>query len=286
MANMAYQPLKEAPAVQEMRRTLAFFDNVPAISVQQTMRGCFQECFGCEASSEYRVFAGHVEEGQPRAEGLPQIGYLLEESPCILRACCGASRPFAMPFSVPDATGTRMLVFKKGWNLPICCVIPIKDADPLNCPCCCCLPRLENFAVSQGGSEAPIGSASYLCDVHLCVPKFMTYDASGLPRYLVRPETCCCDCCIVVRGCGGRQSRALYTPFYIRHPITGDMLPGAVGGNAHISKVWSGLKKECCSDADNFQIVFPAGSDSVDRANLLGATVLMDFAYFESQSTA
>ena len=86
---------KQSASVQEMRRSLAWFDTVPAISVQQTMRGCFQECFGCEASSEYRVFQGHVEEGQPRAEGLPQIGHLLEESPCILRACCGASRPFA-----------------------------------------------------------------------------------------------------------------------------------------------------------------------------------------------
>ena len=43
-----------------------------AISVQQTRRGCFQEMCGCEAKSEYRVFAGHVEEGQPRAEGIPQ----------------------------------------------------------------------------------------------------------------------------------------------------------------------------------------------------------------------
>ena len=50
------------------------------------------------------------------------------------------------------------------------------------------------------------------------------------------------------------------------------------------TQVWSGFKKECCSDADNFQVVFPAQADTLDRANLLGATVLLDFAFFETQN--
>ena len=103
-----------------------------------------------------------------------------------------------------------------------------------------------------------------------------------------------------------------YIPFFIREPTSGEYLPGAVGGDhAQISKVWSGLKKECCSDADNFQVVFPTSAgactrtrtctgahmqfihtssfvlpttaDIVDRANLLGATVLLDFSYFETR---
>ena len=61
-------------------------------------------------------------------------------------------------------------------------------------------------------------------------------------------------------------------------------MAGALGGDAHISKVWSGFKKECCSDADNFQVVFPAEADTLDRANLLGATVLLDFSFFETQN--
>ena len=61
-----------------------------AITVQQTRRGCLQECFGCEAKSEYRVFAGHVEEGQPRAEGIPQVGAALQpaSAPCRLHRAC------------------------------------------------------------------------------------------------------------------------------------------------------------------------------------------------------
>ena len=34
------------------------------------------------------------------------------------------------------------------------------------------------------------------------------------------------------------------------------------------------------------QVVFPNGADTIDRANLLGATILIDFSYFETQNTA
>ena len=65
---MEFKKLGETPPVtQEMRRVL----DVPALSVQQTLRGCFQECLGCEAKTEYKVYHGHLEEGQARdmAEG-------------------------------------------------------------------------------------------------------------------------------------------------------------------------------------------------------------------------
>jgi len=52
--------------------------------------------------------------------------------------------------------------------------------------------------------------------------------------------------------------------------------------NAQINKVWSGFKKECCSDADNFQVVFPATADNDTKANLLGANILIDFTFFET----
>ena len=56
----------------------------------------------------------------------------------------------------------------------------------------------------------------------------------------------------------------MYTPFFIRDPLSGARLGGALGGDAHISKVWSGFKKECCTDADNFQATFPSPSHLTD----------------------
>eukprot|EP00964_Phaeocystis_antarctica_P037780 scaffold21602_cov52-Phaeocystis_antarctica.AAC.1 len=52
---LPYKKLGEQPPTypQEMQRVLS----PPAISVQQTRRGCCQECFGCEAKSEYKPSA-------------------------------------------------------------------------------------------------------------------------------------------------------------------------------------------------------------------------------------
>ena len=159
---LPYKKLGEQPPTypQEMQRVLS----PPAISVQQTRRGWCQECFGCEAKSEYKVYAGHLEEGQARDEQIPQLGHLLEESPCLLRCCCSASRPFTMPFTAgAEGQGAKVLEFRKGWNLPICCLLPAGEGDPFQCPCCCCLPTLETYAAD--GSL--VGSASYLCDEKL-----------------------------------------------------------------------------------------------------------------------
>ena len=66
--------IKAAPAAEIIERM--FPAGVEAISVQQTMRGWFQECCGCEAESEYKVYWGHVEQGQARKENIPQAGHL------------------------------------------------------------------------------------------------------------------------------------------------------------------------------------------------------------------
>ena len=264
MLSRPYKKLVEQPPTypMEMQRALS----PPAISVQQTRRGWCQECFGCEAKSEYKVYAGHLEEGQARDQNIPQLGHLLEESPCILRCCCSASRPFTMPFtSGAEGQGAKVLEFRKGWSLPICCLIPAGEGDPCQCPCCCCLPALETYAAD--GSL--VGSTAYLCDAKLFVPKFVVRDHRGADKFLIRPDTCCCDCCVVIRcDLGGRRraSRIMYTPFFIRDPLSGARLGGALGGDAHISKVWSGFKKECCTDADNFQATFPSPSHLAARS--------------------
>ena len=71
-----------------------------------------------------------------------------------------------MPFTAgAEGQGAKVLEFRKGWNLPICCLLPAGEGDPFQCPCCCCLPTLETYAAD--GSL--VGSASYLCDEKLFV---------------------------------------------------------------------------------------------------------------------
>ena len=49
-----------APITQTMERVLG---PQTAISVQQTPRGCLQECLGCDAKSEYLLYGGLKEDG-------------------------------------------------------------------------------------------------------------------------------------------------------------------------------------------------------------------------------
>ena len=48
-----------------------------------------------------------------------------------------------------------------------------------------------------------------------------------------------------------------------------------------ISKKWTGFIHEIFTDADIFGVSFPKDLDIKSKAILLGATILIDFAYFE-----
>ena len=51
-----------------------------------------------------------------------------------------------------------------------------------------------------------------------------------------------------------------------------------------IVKVWGGLGQEILTDADSFEVEFPDDADSVMKANILGATFLINQLFFESNS--
>lgn len=190
------------PAVLEPISSLHFFQSPSgqpnavnsmfqndAITVQQTMRGCFQECLGCEAKSEYRVFPGHIEQGQARADNIPQIGHLLEESPCIIRCCCGMMRKFEMPLTegvpVDGRPGLRILHYYKPWSFPVCCVINAGEHGRIIFPCCCFLPQIRTI----GGNGQFLGRSQYVCDPSdgnccCCVPMYHVFDSIGTLRYI------------------------------------------------------------------------------------------------------
>lgn len=266
-----------APVTQTMERVLGPVD---VLSVQQTPRGCLQECLGCDAKSEYFIYAGFREDG---GEGAQPVGYMLEQSSCAVRTICSLcgsaqTRPFDMPITVPDKDGEEMVKFKKDWSFPTCCILRGQDGE-CTFPCCCFLPKLTT--TTPDGTV--VGTTQYICDMNLLVPKFKVLNADGNAQYVIRPDTCCGGCCVKCGGCG-KGSKFFYVPYYIRDPTTLDKIPGGPGGkgeSAQIKKVWSGMKKECCTTADNFFVIFPEATTTVTKANLLGATILVDFTQYE-----
>ena len=252
--------------------------------VKQTMRGCIQECLGCEAKSEYKISAmdwGYLDDYKVSEAGMQQqnIMYALEESSCCLRLCWRDGRPFTMRVSEGgEAGGKELLNFEKPCSMPLNCSIPTNDGS-IDCPCCCMLPNLT----TQLPGGAPLGStSSYICDVNIFVPK-LQYAEGGQPVYILKPETCCGGCCISCNPCSGKG--LIYMPFYFHDPQTMDVIGGEYGGKEtpQIRKLWAGLTKECCSTADTFAVMFPPGIDAARKAGLLGLTFLLDFTVFERQ---
>lgn len=266
-----------------------------AMLVKQTMRGCLQECLGCEAKSEFEVAPldfNQIDNFKVSEEALavPNTLYALENSSCLMRLCWRDGRAFEMDVSqwVADprtqketaGTGQRLMNFKKDCGCPLTCFVPLGEDGGVDVPCCCMLPALKMH--DNSGQETGVVS-KYICDLNLWVPK-LQYEEQGQPVYMVKPETCCGGCCIKC-SCGGKG--CLVVPFYFHDPQSGlPISPGYEPNAPQIRKVWAGLKKECCSTADTYAIKFPEGIDSRRKAGLLGMAFLIDFTVFEKQGTA
>lgn len=254
------------------------------ILVKQTMKGCLQECLGCEAKSEYKVAPldwNHITEGYKADEtAMAQADtmYILENSNCCWRTCYRDGRPFNMEvFAGGEPGGPPVGSFLKPCGLPLNVNVPINDkGDTCPVPCCCMLPKVD----TKGPGGEDLGSESrYIQDINLCVPK-LQYSEKGQIVYVMKPETCCGGCCVSC-GCGGKG--CIYIPFYFLDPNTGEPMGGYTEQAPQIRKVWSGWKKECCSTADNFAIRFPQGIENNRKFGLLGMTMLIDFTVFERQ---
>lgn len=280
-----------APPQQEMlgkgaggEQIQSIFGPKESMLVKQTMRGCLQECLGCEAKSEYKVSNMDYQyiEGTSLKEGAMTMAdelYIIEESNCCLRICFQDGRPFVLKVSTGGEPGGQPVVeFRKPCGFPVMCTIHTQDGQ-VDFPCCCLLPQVTAFSPGPDGQE--LNKTRYQCDCCLWVPKFM-YSEGGQDIFKIRPETCCGGCCIVCK-CGKGGAPAV--PFYFWNPLNPEEKIGAaqVGQEPQITKVWAGMKKECCSTADNFAVFFPQGSTPERKAGILGATMLVDFVFFEGR---
>jgi len=284
-----------APQQEQMEGELDnILSNAEGLLIKQTMRGCCQECMGCEAKSEFKVAPmnwSHLEnEYKITDAGMsqPDAMYALEKSSFCCRLCWRDGRGFKMEVSQGGKAGGQKLVqYEKPLGFPICCDVPVPspngDITKVSFPCCCKLPQLST---QTPGGVSLNSSSHYICDQNLCVPK-IEYREGDEPVYVVRPETCCGGCCIACSCCSGKGM--LYIPFYFHDSKNGGEIIGSEGYNGkttpQIRKVWAGLKKECCSTADTFAVMFPPGISASRKAGLMGLTFLLDFTWFERQGT-
>jgi len=263
-----------------------------AFLVKQTMRGCIQECLGCEARSEFKI--AELKKGQvtgmfldENALNNPEVMTALEESSFCMRCCWRDGRGFDMHITQGAMEGGPPVAkFRKPCGFPLNFLVPASliafaggpEINDFEVPCCCLLPQLELVS----GQDVPLGYTSkYICDQNIYVPKLAYYEKDEMV-YLVKPPTCCGGCCIDCCANGCCKGFA----FFFHDPVTMEPIGGAYDSpdTPQIRKVWAGLKKECCSTADTFVVQFPDDIDPIRKAGLVGLTFLIDFTVFERQN--
>lgn len=284
------QPLMAgAPGQQTMSLEDAFDHHGEGFLLKQTAKGCIQSCMGCQANTEY-MMAGmdwkFLSSGSALSEGamsLPNELYILEDTSCCMRFCCRDGRPLTMNVTAGgEAGGAPVATYTKPLGFPLSFTVHIPAGEgetvDLSCPCCCFLPSLALNNPDTGIEES---KSQYICDFMYCIPKFV-YSEGGEAVYYVAPDTCCGGCCVQPKG----GCKNFKVPFYFHDPVTKEKVMNSNGNAPQIAKVWAGLKKECCTTADNFATFFPDGCDAKRKAGLLGLTLLLDFTVFERQGAA
>lgn len=212
---------------------------------------------GCETPNRYSVFAKN---------SFGQTILLFkckEESECYTRMYCkGESRPFKMKVkhianpNIDDDFMNTFAVFDR----------------PFQCTCCC-LARPELTGRFKDDSGAIIGKITEPCT--LCDPHLDICDSKGILKYKVHGDCCQCGFCCRSDACG-KCSEVIF-PIFPAH-VEDYSINNKIGA---IRKVCSGVITELISDADNFEITFPVDATPEDKLMLIGATLMIDYRYYE-----
>jgi hypothetical protein len=222
----------------------------PNLLVKQTRKGWFQECFGCEANTEFLVATKEAPNNN--------FMYALEETSCMIRFCCGKNRPFDMTLSHGDRAGGAIIAtFKRPFA---CAAAPCK---------CCCFQQIQ----AKSATGVDLGKTVETC--WYCVPNFEIRKPDGSKEFRVHQPTCCGGMCVNICAGGCCKCRV---PFEIY-----DSEDKPVG---EITKIWGGLSKEVLTDADTFETVFPPTADPAAKARVMAAVFLINQIFFETSEGA
>lgn len=173
-----------------------------------------------------------------------------EESSCCSRYWCANSRPFQM--SVVDSRDHNNEVLR--FERPLRCMFCCSD---------CCYPNWNQTltVTSNGEFLGRIQEPSVCCDIKLEIfgrdNETKKFELGGsVWKY-------CCTCCRDVE-----------------YPIVND------SGVEVASVVWNfkGFCVEVMTDSDSFTVNFPREMPVEDKALMIGATLLLDFMYYEKQN--
>lgn len=190
---------------------------------------------------------------------------------------CGDTDDNATVTTAPDNVLIR---HEKNCSCPANALIGISDNGPIRVPCCCYLPYIDTY---DARTNTKLGSTKLLCNCKpLLCPKFAVYDHNNSPKYLIRPDLCCGNCCYKCPKCRS-GAKCCFIPFYIRDYHSEEKLDPE-DGDVAIIDLYIGLKHECCTKKNLYSVKYPSNADNSDKATLMGATLLYDMIINEQNN--
>uniref|UniRef100_A0A1I8GZG8 Phospholipid scramblase n=2 Tax=Macrostomum lignano TaxID=282301 RepID=A0A1I8GZG8_9PLAT len=169
-----------------------------------------------------------------------------EDSSCCSRQCCRNDRPFV--FNIIDLRGMPQIRVARHYTYNWC-------------QCCSCLGCCQDSIDVECPPGHPIGYV--IQNGACCNISFNVYDANLQPVMFLRgPNYCLCTC-----------PGTVHTFSVMTADQTVEL--------GKLRKTWGGLLKELLTDADNFELLVPPEMPDHHKGLLIGATLLIDFMFFE-----
>jgi len=185
--------------------------------------------------------------------------YATEESDCIDKVCCGRWRAFTMDVHLGHSDDQpKVLRYRR----------------PFRCPlvCCCFMPWPQEIH-TLNTDERAIGKTTqdWRCLSAMCGKFYWKVsDSSGATTHVLERDVCCNENCFAPSCCCAIHKMNIKDPS--EQQIVGSLeniFPGCT------------LRTLICGNMiDNYRLTFPTSASPEDKANILGALILIDFMIF------
>jgi hypothetical protein len=236
----------------------------PGLLVRQRLR--LKNFCICLLRNKYDI--GSVPQNMDQHEAWPDsvfkhqrgLLYLEEESECMDKFCCGRYRAFTMRTHLGSSDDQpEVLRYKR----------------PFKCPlvCCCLMPWPQEIETINPATNQTIGRTvqDWRCMSALCGRFYWRVsDSTGATSHVLEQNVCCNENMFAPSCCCKIHKLDIKDPSE-QHVIgtVENIFPGCT------------LRTLLCGRMiDNYRLTFPTNASPEDKANLMGALILVDYMIF------
>lgn len=245
-------PVTQAPNIIYVQDPMSELNNCKGVIIRQQPE-LFEAITGCETPNRYHVY------GQT-SQGLKYLFKCMERSDYCTRTCCPSNiREFNME-----------IYHIVNFGQPISKLFA-NAVKPLMIPCfCCCRPEMTLLLGEQKEMVGKIINSFTMCD-----PEFEVYDKTGNLKFRINANCCQCGLMCANNICGKFSS------------ATFEIYDGTMSNRlGQIAKMPAQSFSEMVTDADSYQVTFPAQATADDKLLLIALGLMIDYQYFETDSNS